>query len=127
MAEMKIKSWDALKKMREDINEENKKASAQTVIAVGMGTCGAAAGANEVLEVIKDELNKCELDNVVLISTGCYGICYAEPIVEVRLPGAPGVKYGYVNDETARKIVQEHVIKGELLDRAIVGQEVQKP
>lgn len=128
MAETKkVQSWDDLKKLRGEIKSEIDKASAQTVIAVGMATCGVAAGANEVMDALKDELRKSGVGNVSLVATGCYGFCYAEPMVEVREPGAAGVKYGYVNEETARQIIRKHILKGELLDHVILGQEVQKP
>lgn len=123
----KINSWDELKKMRGDIINESNQSSDQTVIAIGMATCGVAAGAGAVMDALKDEMEKAGVQNVSLISTGCYGFCYAEPMVEVRAPGAPGIKYGYVDEDLARSIIRNHIVKGEILDRAIVGQEVQKP
>jgi len=127
MAETKINSWDGLKKYRENVISETGKKAGETVIAVGMATCGVAAGANSVYAALQDELQKAGVKNVSLMSTGCYGFCYAEPMVEVRVPGAPGIKYGSVNDETAREIIRKHIVKGELLDNAIIGQEVQRP
>jgi (2Fe-2S) ferredoxin len=127
MGNTKINSWDELRKYRKDVVAEAGKTADETVIAVGMATCGVAAGADAVMEALKDELGKAGVSNVSLISTGCYGFCYAEPMVEVRVPGAPGIKYGYVDEKLARSIVRQHIVKGELLDDAIIGQEVQKP
>jgi (2Fe-2S) ferredoxin len=123
----KISSWDELKKLREGVISDAGKSAGETVVAVGMATCGVAAGAGAVMDALKDEIAKAGIKNVSLISTGCYGFCYAEPMVEVRSPGAPGIKYGYVDEELARAIVRRHLAKGELLDNAILGQEVQKP
>ena len=127
METARINSWDELKKRRGEIKAEAESAAEITEIAVGMGTCGVAAGAGAVYDALKDELQKSGAKNVSLVSTGCYGFCFAEPMVEVRIPGEPGVKYGYVDDKLARDIINRHIVKGELLDRAILGQEVQKP
>jgi NADP-reducing hydrogenase subunit HndB len=123
MGTSKINSWDELKKYRANVNG----GSDGTVIAVGMATCGIAAGAGAVMDALKDEMDKRGVNDVSLVSTGCYGFCYAEPLVEVRVPGAPVIRYGYVDEQTARRIVSEHIVKGELLDNIIIGQEVQKP
>ena len=124
MAE-KIKSWNDLKAFREQSGK--RAASGDTVIAVGMATCGVAAGAAKIFDIIKEELQSAGVNGVSVESTGCTGFCYAEPMVEVRAPGAPGIKYGPVDEDTARAIVREHIVKGELLDKFIVGQEVQRP
>lgn len=48
-------------------------------IAVGKGSCGIAAGANKVYDAIKEKLgNAAELD-----ITGCIGMCFLEPIVDI--------------------------------------------
>ena len=127
MGANKINSWDDLKKFRGEIKNESDKKAGETVIAVGMATCGVAAGADAVMNALKDEIEKANVQNVSLISSGCYGFCYAEPMVEVRAPGEPGVKYGNVDDKLAREIIRKHIVDGEILDKAVIGQEVQKP
>ena len=78
-------------------------------IVVGMATCGIAAGARPVLTAIMDEVSKEHLTDVVVSQTGCIGLCRLEPIVEVY--DTNGEKYTYVkvNEEKARKIVNEHL------------------
>ena len=123
----KIDSWDALKALRGEINRQSAAEPDRTVVAVGMATCGVAAGAKAVMDALRDELDKAGAGGVSLVSTGCYGFCYAEPMVEVKTPGAPGIKYGYVDGDIARQIVRRHIMEGDLLDSNIIGQEVQKP
>ncbi len=48
--------------------------------------------------------------------TGCAGMCYAEPIVEVKVEGLPTVMYGRVSRELALKILERHVIGKTLLN-----------
>jgi (2Fe-2S) ferredoxin len=122
---VKIKSWDELKSFRETIKKEAAESAKSVTIAVGMGTCGMAAGAGEVYEALEDELKKANrLHNVSLISVGCYGFCYAEPMVEVRVAGKPVVQYGYIDPKTARTIVRRHVENDEILHDHVIRQEV---
>ncbi len=49
-------------------------------INVGMASCGIAAGAEEVLDFFKENINDESID---VVEVGCIGHCYAEPLVEV--------------------------------------------
>lgn len=128
----KMKSWEELKKIREEAaSGTNLRTTGENpdriVLAVGMATCGIAAGARTTMEALFDEVAKAKLDNVSIISTGCFGFCYAEPMVEVRMPDQPPIRYGYVDDKLAREIVQKHLLKGQLIDNAIISKEVRRP
>jgi len=79
------------------------------VIMIGTATCGKAAGALEVLQAIRDELAKDNLD-ARLVEVGCIGHCYAEPFVIISKPGHPTMAYGYVTPEIARRLVKDYVI-----------------
>lgn len=84
------------------------KGSASDWIKVGMSTCGIAAGADEVLQTLKDETKKRNVA-IDIKKCGCVGMCYAEPLVEVKIDGLPPVTYGRVTKEIAMKIVEKHV------------------
>jgi len=79
------------------------------VIMVGTATCGRAAGALEVLGVIRKALDKEHVDAAVL-EVGCMGHCYAEPLVIINKPGHPAMAYGYVTPEIAQRLVRDYVI-----------------
>lgn len=49
-------------------------------IAVGQGSCGIAAGAQKAYDVLNSSL---DLNKNQLTVTGCIGMCYLEPIVDV--------------------------------------------
>jgi len=121
----KIKSWDELKKLR-TANAAARDGEA-TVLAVGMATCGVAAGARDVADALADEIKKQSLENISIMATGCYGFCYAEPMVEVRVPGKAAVRYGYVDPAAARDIVRKHLMHGEILEKNLLTQEVTRP
>ena len=53
-------------------------------IVIGMGTCGIAAGAEEILTAVKKELKNLNLNDIEISITGCLGICAEEPIMEIR-------------------------------------------
>lgn len=77
-------------------------------VKVGMSACGIAAGADEVLRTFVEEAKKRNID-VAVKKCGCQGMCFAEPMVEVRVEGLPIVTYGNVNKEIAIKIFDKHI------------------
>ena len=122
----KVKSWDELKSLRQKAINDIKGTSDEWVVMVGMATCCAAAGADQVLEVFKEKVKIENLSNVKISLTGCYGNCYAEPVLEVRRgdqdPGT-GTRYGFVDKERAIEIINKHLIRGEVVQEAVVGQD----
>ncbi len=87
-----------------------------TRIIIGMGTCGIAAGAQEVWEAVEDEIEKRNLKNVTIQKTGCIGLCAREPLLEIR-QGNTNVLYGGLDEEKAREIIVESVIEGNIISR----------
>ncbi len=57
-------------------------------IAVGMGTCGRGNGAEGLYHAFAEAIDRSG-NNAVLASVGCFGPCFQEPLVNVRLPGGP--------------------------------------
>jgi NADP-reducing hydrogenase subunit HndB len=84
-------------------------------ISIGMSACGLAAGAEDVYRVLVDEVKKRNLP-VEVKKSGCIGMCYAEPIVEVKVEGLPTVSYGRVTREIALRILERHVMGKTLLN-----------
>lgn len=84
-------------------------------IIIGMGTCGIAAGAKQVLEAFINEIDAKKIENVTVKQTGCMGLCYVEPTVEVKVPGMPDTIYGKVDADVAKKILKDHVVGKKLV------------
>ncbi|MFC2070921.1 NADH-ubiquinone oxidoreductase-F iron-sulfur binding region domain-containing protein [Chloroflexota bacterium] len=78
-------------------------------ILVGAATCGRAAGALEVLQTLRDEVKKRDL-NCPVIEVGCMGHCYAEPLVIIGKPGYPPICYGQVNEVLAERLVRDFIL-----------------
>ncbi|MCF8360174.1 MAG: (2Fe-2S) ferredoxin domain-containing protein [Prolixibacteraceae bacterium] len=121
---MKIKTLADLKKVKADVQkkiklrEQSENAGNVVQVKVAMATCGIASGAKETMSFIIDELDFRGID-AVITQTGCMGYCYAEPTIEVTLPGKEPVVYGYVDKDKARQIIDEYIVKGELVDGII--------
>lgn len=84
-------------------------------IVVGMATCGIAAGARPVLTKLNEEVASRKLQKVVVVQTGCIGMCRLEPIVEVYAPGKEKVTYVKVTAEMASRIVADHIVNGNIV------------
>ena len=69
-------------------------------LAVGQGSCGIAAGAMKAYEILNSNL---DLNNNQLTVTGCIGMCYLEPIVDVYADDGLH-RFVKVNGEIAEKI-----------------------
>ena len=79
-------------------------------IFVGAGTCGLGAGAGKTLQAVRTYLRERDVD-AAIVEVGCIGICSAEPLLDVQLPGRTRVCF---------KAVKEHLVP-ELLDAALAG------
>ena len=73
-------------------------------IVVGQGSCGLAAGAGAVYSALESKLTA-EV-NATLGITGCVGICYLEPIVDVYAPDGQLYRCVKVAPEHAELIVK---------------------
>jgi NADP-reducing hydrogenase subunit HndC len=100
----------------DQIKNRHKKAP-KSWVKVGMSTCGVAAGAAEVFNVMKSVIKEKGLD-VSLQKTGCNGLCYAEPIVEVHTSWSGSVVYSNVNKESARSIIEQHIGDKKILEQS---------
>jgi len=120
MAKMTLED---LRKLRDQKKSEVEKRDVEgkTIqIIVGMGTCGIAAGAKQTFDAIVQALDEQKLGSQVLVrQTGCMGLCYVEPTVEVIMPGMPNTIYGSVDPEVAKEIVKKHVANKTLVDNHI--------
>lgn len=78
-----------------------------TKILVGYASCGIAAGAGKVYKALESILQD-EHSDVELKQTGCVGMCYREPLVEI-IDDTGAYLYGGVDEEKALEIYTKHV------------------
>ncbi len=117
-----MKSLEDLKKLREKLQTQTNLRNADGVkIIVGMGTCGIAAGAREVMSALMDECTKRNLQDVTFQQTGCIGMCEKEVLVDIVKPGEPRITYGNVKSTDAQRLVAEHVVNGQIVQDLVVA------
>ena len=92
-----------------------------TRVVVGMATCGIAAGARPVMNAFTEEIARRSLKGVTVSQTGCIGMCQYEPIVEVFVPGQEKVTYVQMTAEKVAKIVNDHIVNGNIVTEYTVG------
>lgn len=88
------------------------------LVRVAMATCGIASGARPVFDYLKEELAKRNIPAKVL-QTGCMCYCFAEPTIEVTIPGREPVTFGYVDTKKADEIIEKFIRKGEEVEGVI--------
>jgi NADP-reducing hydrogenase subunit HndB len=118
----KITSLEALSRLKvELVMKHNQEAYRGAVyVTVGMGTCGIAAGALDVFRALEEEIKAQHLSDVVISQTGCIGLCRHEPILEVLVGDAPKVAYGKVLPDMVKRIVQEHILEGKVVEEFVI-------
>lgn len=120
----KLKSLDDLKKMREglkskvSLREKSEHAEDMVQVKVAMATCCIASGSRDTMSFFIDELEKRNIEAVVT-QTGCMGYCYAEPTVEITVPGKEPLIFGYVDNKKADEIIEKYIKSGELVEGII--------
>ena len=88
------------------------------------GTGCMASGSLDVKEALEKELAKRNLqDEVQIIMTGCNGFCAMGPLVVVY---PDGIFYNQVKPEHAPLIVEEHVLKGRMVEKLLFKEELAK-
>lgn len=98
----KIKTLKDLERLREE--GEKLLHPSGTRITIGMATCCIACGSDKVRDAINEEIKKRDL-RVEVVPTGCMGICYQEPTLEVFQPEKPKITYGSITVEKVPELI----------------------
>lgn len=120
---MKIKNLADLRKIKEAAKHQNEiRKSNETQVIIGMGTCGIAAGAREVMAAVLEELDKRGLTgSVSVLQTGCIGMCQKEPLLDIVRPGEDRVTYGPVSPRDVPRIIADHLVNGVVVEDLVVA------
>jgi NADP-reducing hydrogenase subunit HndB len=117
MAEKKKLRIQDLAKIREKTRALTtiRESEGRAKVTVHMGTCGIAAGAREIMDALLDEMQKNKVQDVIVSTSGCAGLCNREPMATVEFKGQPPVKYVDLTPDKIRKVFTEHVLCGRLV------------
>ncbi len=118
-----MKTLEELKKLREESYKKMyMRGMTQGIrVQVGYGTCGIAAGAKPVYDTFVSEVESLKLNNVEVTKVGCMGECAFEPIVEIVESNGSKTIYCLVTDRIASEIVEEHIVKGNRIDKYLLS------
>jgi NADP-reducing hydrogenase subunit HndB len=120
----KIKNLADLRELKEKLQsntklrEKSEYPEQLVQVKVAMATCCIASGSRETMNYIVDELDKRNIEAIVT-QTGCMGYCYAEPTIEVTIPGKEPIVFGYVDAKRADEIIEKYIKGGALVEGII--------
>ena len=81
------------------------------------GTGCTSSGSMKIISEFSEELAKQGLsDEIKVVQTGCFGLCALGPVVIVY---PEGTFYSRVTEEDVPEIVEEHLLKGRLVQRLV--------
>jgi NADH-quinone oxidoreductase subunit F len=92
-------------------------------IMVGQGSCGIASGAKKTADELERLLAENGRDDVAVDKTGCIGICYMEPIVDVYDDDGKLTRYAYVKTDKVGSIVHDHILGGKPVPELMISSE----
>jgi len=90
------------------------------LICTGLSTCGISAKALECLSAIESEL----ADRGIAfrsMKVGCLGLCYAEPLIYIKMPNRPLICYGHLHPENIALLVEEVFDKDNISNNMTLG------
>ncbi|MBQ5311885.1 MAG: NADH-quinone oxidoreductase subunit NuoF, partial [Oscillospiraceae bacterium] len=125
----KIKAEMAdLVKVRKLVASEGEKLAKKTGYRKQILVCGStgcnSSGSKKVIEALESELKKQNLDKEVLVvKTGCFGLCALGPIMIVYPEGA---FYSQATPEGVVRIVDEHIKNGKIVTDLLYQETVRK-
>ena len=85
-------------------------------VYVGMASCGIASGADLVFEKLVEAVSP----SIAVEPTGCLGICFCEPLVEVRSLSGQRYLYGNVTEDKLTRIINEHLLNNQVVQELLV-------
>ena len=97
---------EATPEIQSEIDLLLRKRLEKPLIYVGTGTCGIAAGADKTLQKVKDYLQIARLE-AEIVEVGCVGLCSAEPLLDIQLPGKARISFQKVTHEKVNSILDE--------------------
>jgi len=108
------------KELEEKLNEIRRDDVKQLTIFVGAGTCGLGAGANKTIKAINKYLSTKNL-SAEIIEVGCIGLCAAEPLMDVQIPGKNRISFQEVTEDKVNDLLNS-LLSGEIMKENILGQ-----
>ena len=125
----KIKNeYKDIVKVRKVVAEESAKIAANTQYRKQVLVCGGtgctSSGSKKVLKALEEALEENNIKDVLVVRTGCFGLCSLGPIMIVY---PEGVCYSQATPEGVKRIVKEHLVEGGSVVKELLYKETVKP
>lgn len=122
LVEKVIKNYSGIfdKATTEKIAQLKREKVSKPVIYIGTGTCGLIAGAGGTLEMTRRYLSENRID-AEIVEVGCNGLCSAEPMLDVQLPGKARLSFFNATEDRTVDIL-DSVFHHNLLAGYVLGQ-----
>ncbi|MBW1892726.1 MAG: (2Fe-2S) ferredoxin domain-containing protein [Deltaproteobacteria bacterium] len=113
---MKKINIEDLKNIKERVAKETSlRHGGNTIkVTVHMGTCGIAAGAREVMNILMEEMAQSNRSDIRVVTSGCMGMCSSEPNITVELEGEQPIVYKDMDANKMRQVFKRHILEGEV-------------
>lgn len=117
---MTINELDAIRKCKEDlirvrrvVREEGEKLAAKTGYRKQVLVCGGtgctSSHSMQVIEQLEKSLKELKIKDILVVKTGCFGLCALGPIMIVYPEGA---FYAQMTPEHVKTVAEKHLVKG---------------
>ncbi len=117
---MTIQQLDAIRKAKSDlikvrrvVKEEGEKLAKKTGYRKQVLVCGGtgctSSHSMQVIAQLEDSLKELKIDDILIVKTGCFGLCALGPIMIVYPEGA---FYAQVTPEHVKTIAEKHLVQG---------------
>ncbi|NTU42578.1 MAG: (2Fe-2S) ferredoxin domain-containing protein [Nitrospirales bacterium] len=115
---MKKLTKDDLKRIKEEYQAtlSLREEGFRVKVMVHMGTCGIAAGARRITEILMEEIRDGGVQDVIVTTSGCAGLCSMEPMLTVEALNEPPVRYVSLSEDMTREIFRKHIMGGEIVE-----------
>lgn len=90
-------------------------------IQVGMGTCGIASGAKQVLQGFLKEIEARNITNVAVTQVGCMGECAYEPMAEIVDENGQSFVYCTITQSMITEIIESHIIHKQPIQKYLLA------
>lgn len=102
-----VKSYEELRNSALEAIDK-KRPSGKFRAVLGYAICSISVGADNVLCSMQETVKQAQLDNIIIETTGCIGMCCREPLLDIFTPEGKQYTYEYVNEKMARAIIISH-------------------
>lgn len=132
---MTIKELDDIRKKKEDlikvrrlVKEEGEKLAKKTGYRKQVLVCGGtgctSSHSMQVIKQLEESLKEYKIDDILIVKTGCFGLCALGPIMIVYPEGA---FYAQMTPEHVKTVVEKHLVKGGDIVKDLLYQGTVKP